>query len=444
MLDKLISNETRKSDSIIEHHGNTPAIGTYALAAVAATAAALLIMAQLSLILPGTALGLVTVAAIAAWGGVVLSRSGSPGQNALGNTAITTEADAALRVSLSELVSALPDPALLLSSSASVIGHNEAAQILFGKSMRDLPLEHVSRDPELIGGVKRAFEAAAPVTVRIVQWLGGERHLMATIAPLRATANSRADAVLLTFRDLSSEHRALQMRADFVANASHELRTPLASVRGFIETLQGSARHDEVARKRFLSIMATQAARMSRLIDDLLLLSRVEEKAYLPPSGNVELNELIAHVGQTLTMLAADKDVSIEIAPAPQRAIVNGERDDLVQVFQNLIENGIKYGRQGGHVWIETEFVPAQSGTAGTKERIVISIRDDGPGISPEHLPRLTERFYRVNADHSRNIGGTGLGLAIVKHVLNRHSAELKVESTLGQGTQFRVSFLRG
>jgi two-component system, OmpR family, phosphate regulon sensor histidine kinase PhoR len=441
MLDNRISKATGKSDRIIEHHGSTPAIVTTALAALAAFSAALLIMAQVSLIAPGTALGLVTVAAIAAWSGVILSRGGSPGQNAFGTTATTAEADAASRVSLGELVSALPDPALLLSSSTSVIGHNEAAQILFGKSLADLPLEHVSRDPELIGGVERAFEAAAPVTVRIVQWLGGERHLMASIAPLRDTPNGRADAVLLTFRDLSSEHRALQTRADFVANASHELRTPLASVRGFIETLQGSARHDEIARKRFLSIMATQAARMSRLIDDLLLLSRVEEKAYLPPSGKVELNELITHVAQTLTMLAADKDVSIEISPVPQRAIVDGDRDDLVQVFQNLIENAIKYGRQGGHVWVETKFIPA---AFGAKERIVISIADDGPGISPEHLPRLTERFYRVNADHSRNIGGTGLGLAIVKHVLNRHAAELKVESTVGQGTRFRVNFLRG
>ena len=440
MLDNVILNETRKSEKIIEHHSRTPAIGTYALAAVAAIATALLIMTQLSLILASTALGLVTVAAIAVWGGLVLSRGGSSGEKSPGNSTTVSEVDAASRISLSELVSALPDPALLLSSSTIVIGHNEAAHVLFGKSLTDLPLEHVSRDPELIGGVERAFEAAAPVTVRIVQWHGGERHLMATVAPLRDSPNGRTNAVLLTFRDLSSEHRALQTRADFVANASHELRTPLASVRGFIETLQGSARHDEVARKRFLSIMATQAARMSRLIDDLLLLSRVEEKAYLPPSGNVELNELIAHVAQTLTILAAEKDVSIEISPAPQRAIVTGERDDLVQVFQNLIENGIKYGRQGGHVRIETEFVPAEPRTKG---QIVISIADDGPGISPEHLPRLTERFYRVNADHSRNIGGTGLGLAIVKHVLNRHSAELKVESTLGQGTRFRVSFLR-
>jgi two-component system phosphate regulon sensor histidine kinase PhoR len=240
---------------------------------------------------------------------------------------------------------------------------------------------------------------------------------------------------LITIHDESEQQRLLEMRTDFIANASHELRTPLASVRGFIETLQGPARHDEAARNRFLSIMAEQAERMTRLIDDLLLLSRVEEKANLKPTGQVRLNELLNDVVRSMTPAANERGITMTVEPETSSLLAKGERDELFQVFHNLIENAVKYGKEGGSVkvlMIENDRDPG-------KKRVSVTVSDDGPGITPEHLPRLTERFYRVNTELSRRVGGTGLGLAITKHILNRHQGELSVDSIVGQGTTFKV-----
>jgi two-component system, OmpR family, phosphate regulon sensor histidine kinase PhoR len=223
------------------------------------------------------------------------------------------------------------------------------------------------------------------------------------------------------------------MRADFVANASHELRTPLASLKGFVETLRGAAKDDTPARDKFLLIMQQQADRMARIIDDLLSLSRIEMRAHVIPREAVNLDGVISYVVQTLTPIAAEKSVAIDFAATASPLVVAGDRDELIQVFQNLIENAIKYGRNGGSVIIRQSTDPAG--------RAVVLITDDGCGIAAQHLPRLTERFYRVNAEQSRSTGGTGLGLAIVKHVLNRHQADLQIESVVGKGSTFRVTF---
>ena len=348
-------------------------------------------------------------------------------------------------MSTAQIVAALPDPAVLLDRSFTIIEHNAAAESLFGKAIHGLALEHVSRDPELITSVTIVLNAGERKTVRLA-WLGAiERHLLATISPvgnrangtLASSANAEPEFVLITIKDLSDQHRLLEMRTDFIANASHELRTPLASVRGFIETLQGPARDDPAARTRFLGIMAAQAERMTRLIDDLLLLSRVEEKAYLAPTGRVDLDEVIADVVRTLLPIADERRVSIIVQRTELAGQVVGERDEIFQVFQNLIENAVKYGRDGGMVTVART---KADGATSPIPRTTITISDDGPGIAPEHLPRLTERFYRVNADQSRKIGGTGLGLAIVKHVLNRHQGELQIVSTVGVGTTVRVT----
>ena len=227
------------------------------------------------------------------------------------------------------------------------------------------------------------------------------------------------------------------MRADFVANASHELRTPLASLKGYVETLQGSAKDDADARERFLKIMAEQAERMSRLVDDLLSLSRVEMREYLPLSDEVELGVVLTEVAQTLEPLAKRAGVTLTLSRSDGEAIVRGDRDELLQVFQNLVQNAVKYGRSGGKVDIRMTREPAAS---GRPEGFRVDVTDDGPGIAPQHLPRLTERFYRVNVAASREKGGTGLGLAIVKHILNRHRGALLIASKLGQGSTFSVS----
>ena len=338
-----------------------------------------------------------------------------------------------------DIAAAMPDPAIILDQASVILNYNEAALSLFDRLRQGVPLEHVNRDPELIAAVRGAFEDVGKHTASLVPrgGLGGKR-LSATVTPLGGDKQHQPIAVLITIHDESEQHRLLEMRADFIANASHELRTPLASVRGFIETLQGPAKNDEAARERFLAIMADQAERMTRLIDDLLLLSRVEEKANLKPTGSVELNALIADVVRSLAPFAAERSISISVEPASGELLATGDRDELFQVFHNLIENAVKYGRDGGHVQITLK---KQAGVRdGARARAIVKIADDGPGIAPEHLPRLTERFYRVSAEHSRRIGGTGLGLAIVKHVLSRHEGELSVESVVGKGTTFDVA----
>ena len=238
----------------------------------------------------------------------------------------------------------------------------------------------------------------------------------------------------MTFHDLTPLRRVEEMRADFVANASHELRTPLAALSGFIETLQGSARDDAKARERFLAIMQEQARRMARLIDDLLSLSRIELNAHRRPDKPVDLVPIVRQVVDGLQTLARDRGVTVNVETAAALTVL-GDRDELVRVFENLVENALKYGAAGKRVDITLALA---TGAEGEPEAQV-SVRDYGPGIAPEHLPRLTERFYRVDVRESRAQGGTGLGLALVKHILNRHRGRLTIESTPGAGASFIV-----
>lgn len=338
-----------------------------------------------------------------------------------------------------DLASAMPDPAIVLDEASVILNYNAAARSLFDRLRQGAPLEHVNRDPELISAVSNALLNGEKGTARLVPRGSAGQRLIATVAPLGAAGGRPPIAALITIHDESEQHRLLEMRTDFIANASHELRTPLASVRGFIETLQGPARNDEKARERFLSIMADQAERMTRLIDDLLLLSRVEEKANLKPEGRVDVNDLIEDVTRSLMPFAEERHITIYVEPSASPLIAMGDRDELFQVFHNLVENAVKYGKEGGFVKVSL-LKKASARDEKFPARAHVSIVDNGPGIAPEHLPRLTERFYRVSAEHSRRIGGTGLGLAIVKHVLNRHEAELSVRSVVGQGTTFNVS----
>jgi two-component system phosphate regulon sensor histidine kinase PhoR len=220
------------------------------------------------------------------------------------------------------------------------------------------------------------------------------------------------------------------MRVDFIATVSHELRTPLASLAGFIDTIAGPARNDAAARERFLGIMRDQAGRMTRLVDDLLQLSRVELNEHLPPTDAVDLGALVAHMAEIMAPLARERGVSIRLDIAKDLPNVRGDRDQLLRVAENLIENAMKYAGRGDVV----VRVRQEEGRA-----VALSVADQGPGIAPEHIPRLTERFYRVDEAESRARGGTGLGLAIVKHVVGRHRGRLSIESELGKGTTVRI-----
>ncbi|MFG1394150.1 ATP-binding protein [Xanthobacter agilis] len=338
------------------------------------------------------------------------------------------------------VVSALPEPALLLTPEGEIVIANARVGLAIGPARVGDPLSFLVRVPEVLDAVRAAATDGLPRRVEFAERVPLDRWLEAHVVPLHLDAatwkqpGASPDAVLLTFRDLTQQRRVEQMRADFVANASHELRTPLASLSGFIETLQGPARNDVAARERFLSIMAAQARRMSRLIDDLLSLSRIELNAHVQPETEVELSAIVTHVCDTLTPLAAERSVELELGRETADLPVRGDRDELIRLFENLVENALKYGAGGKQVRVTLSREPGPRGPVG-----VVSVRDFGPGIAPEHLPRLTERFYRVDVAASRDQGGTGLGLAIVKHIVARHRGRLGVESTLGAGATFSV-----
>ncbi|MDO9384025.1 MAG: ATP-binding protein [Hyphomicrobiaceae bacterium] len=334
------------------------------------------------------------------------------------------------------LIDALPEPAITLDAAGYVMHFNAQIRDLFPNVRTRRPFTHVSRDPELMEAIDRTANARDPIVVDLYERVPLERRVSATITRVSAQSGARGlPAILITFRDQTTTDKLAQMRADFIANASHELRTPLASLRGFVETLQGPAREDPAAREKFLNIMASQAARMTRLIDDLLSLSRVEMKVHLRPTGLVDLNEIAGYVAQTLEPLAEGSSATIEVHPLDTPARIRGDREELVQVLQNLVHNALKYGREGGRVDIRL------AREAGKPSRVSVAVTDDGPGIAPEHLPRLTERFYRANVATSREKGGTGLGLAIVKHIVNRHRGDLRIASRVGQGSTFTVLF---
>ncbi|NVK33533.1 MAG: two-component sensor histidine kinase [Rhodobacteraceae bacterium] len=341
-------------------------------------------------------------------------------------------------------VDAIPTPCFVADARGITRYINRAALDCYGSMSPGDPLSFSLRAPSLLEAFDRVGNSGTPESISWTEKVPTEAWFEAYLSPvympgagLDPEGKPSPDFVLVVIRDLTEQKRLERMRTDFVANASHELRTPLASLTGFIETLQGPAKDDEDARNRFLGIMQEQASRMRRLIDDILSLSRIELRSHVRPAAMVNLVEIAKHTVDALGPLARDMEVEISLQSDQPDVSIRGDRDELIQVAENLVENALKYGRSGGRVEILIE----RFGRSGEEGSWSLAVRDFGQGISAEHLPRLTERFYRVDEDSSRTMQGTGLGLAIVKHIINRHRARLDVESKLGSGSTFRVVF---
>jgi two-component system phosphate regulon sensor histidine kinase PhoR len=336
---------------------------------------------------------------------------------------------------LEAVVAGLPDPVIALDRNGRVLTLNERARSLAPALRQGEPVSLALRMPELIEAISRAYASGDEQRVEYSERVPLDRWFEMIVKPVRREPKlNKPDLVLMTFHDLTPLRRVEEMRADFVANASHELRTPLAALSGFIDTLQGSARDDAKARERFLAIMQEQASRMARLIDDLLSLSRIELNAHRRPDTPIDLGPIVRQVADGLETLARDRGVIVHV-DAAKALRVPGDRDELVRVFENLVENALKYGAAGKRV----DITLVQGESADGEPEARVSVRDYGPGIAPEHVPRLTERFYRVDVRESRAQGGTGLGLALAKHVLNRHHGRLLIESMPGAGATFTV-----
>lgn len=335
------------------------------------------------------------------------------------------------------LFDALPDPLVTLDGQARLVYANAAArELLLGRNgVRDLAgrdLSAVMRQPVILKAVDDVLKGDSTRTVEFTFTDRIDQTFEARVEPIVAETPGDDDArALVLMRDVTALRRGEQMRADFVANVSHELRTPLTSLVGFIETLRGPARGDLKAQDRFLDLMESQSTRMTRIVNDLLSLSRIEMNEHTVPRDAVLLKPTIATVADLLAPQARKRDVTIELDLDALTDPVIGHPDELTQLFQNLIENAIKYGGGGSKVRVEARV---------HGDMAAISVIDQGEGIAREHIPRLTERFYRVDTARSRELGGTGLGLAIVKHIANRHRGELTIRSEPGKGSTFTIT----
>lgn len=346
------------------------------------------------------------------------------------------------------ILDSLPDPLLLLDRQRRVVSTNIAALELLGHDLggvgtgRQLlgrDLAGVIRDPKVLDAAAEALAQNKRTDAQFSLSAPMERTFRTLLVPLNDSTKD-GTALILAFQEQTELLKMDRMRADFVANASHELRTPLAAVLGFIETLRGAARDDAEAREKFLGIMLKQANRMTRLIDDLLSLSRIELREHTRPTEALDIVVVLKSTAELLDLQARERKSSIRIEAGPDLPLVIGEYSELSQVFYNLTTNALKYGGDRGPVEITAQKVntrpPAMMGQGPC---VKVSVRDRGEGISKEHLPRLTERFYRVDTARSRELGGTGLGLAIVKHITNRHRGVLTIESEIGKGSAFSV-----
>ncbi|MEP5729693.1 MAG: ATP-binding protein [Sulfitobacter sp.] len=337
------------------------------------------------------------------------------------------------RASLQDVFAALPFPTLAIDRSEHIIALNEGAQDLLATPAMGRHFATVLRRPALVTAVEQSIADGTP---REATYTSGdvtkEERYSVTVRPIAASGT-----LIVSFHDITDQTQAGQMRRDFVANVSHELRTPLTALIGFIETLSGPARDDPAARARFLEIMNAEAGRMNRLVGDLLSLSRVEADERVRPREKVNLTDVLYTTLQNLQRLAADNNVALRAGFDATPIPILADFDQLQQVFTNLIENAIKYGGQGKEAEISVQLQAFDPMLRAPSVRVTVT--DQGAGIDPLHIPRLTERFYRADSHRSRALGGTGLGLAIVKHILNRHGGRLRITSEPGHGAAFTV-----
>ena len=334
-------------------------------------------------------------------------------------------------IEISSVLDAVPMPVVYVDGDERILHANRPAQVLLGPGIEGRHYVTILRQPLVLDCIEAALRLNEASDAQFTDRVAGRD----TVHRVRAVPVQ--GGVLVSFEDHTAMQEVGQMRRDFVANVIHELRTPLTALLGFIETLRGPARDDEGARARFLDIMEKEASRMNRLVSDLLSLSRVEAEERMRPRDDVDLSAQVRTVVQSLRPFAEQNNITVTIEGDDDPQIIPGDADQLAQVFTNLIENAIKYGGEGGEVTIcltAHENEPTLRGPA-----VRVDVADRGEGIAARHIPRLTERFYRVDGHRSREMGGTGLGLAIVKHIVNRHRGRMRVESHKGQGTCFSV-----
>ena len=338
--------------------------------------------------------------------------------------------------SVFELLEALPVPAFFIGEDETILGSTQKARDIFSFELENRNFVTIFRAPDLVNAIETVLRLGRDQTTRYETYNGGQHETYKVQCQFLDSPNLKG--ALVVFENTTRADQIEQMRRDFVANVSHELRTPLTAMTGFIETLQGPARHDEAAQERFLHLMMSETSRMSRLVNELLTLSHVESQEQVRPNTVFDVKTLVEPLQTRFEAAAKDAGLAFEVALPDHALPVKGDHDQLLQLLSNLIENAIKYGAGGDKIEICMTYETHHA--LMRKPALKISVRDWGAGISGEHLPRLSERFYRVDTHRSREMGGTGLGLAIVKHIVNRHRGRMHIESSLGKGSTFTVT----
>lgn len=334
-----------------------------------------------------------------------------------------------------DILDGFPEPVILINGKREIDAYNEAAAALFNLKQSGQDLSLSLRQPEILRAAEEVLAGNAVDLIEVSFHLNVRRDFSLHALPLGG--RDEVDGAMLVLHDVTAAKSAEQMRVDFVANISHELRSPLSSLVGFIETLQSTARDDPPAQDRFLEIMDSEANRMSRLIDDLLSLFKVEEREFIPPEGEVDLGDLVKGIANSLSVRAGERNMDIRVEVETNLPRAKADWDELTIVIQNLLDNAVSYGRDGSPVTVNIFRVDKLPVTGAPW--VAAAVNNQGDVIPSELLPRLTERFYRVDKGRSRAMGGTGLGLAIVKHIVNRHRGRLTIESTVKDGTTLTV-----
>lgn len=340
-----------------------------------------------------------------------------------------------------DILEGFPDPVILLDATRSIIAANRPAREVLGVGRLGGDLALSLRHPDVLAAVDTVSSGVPLISEEIALPVPVPRTFTLHVARLPETRDPEDPRVILVLHDETRAKKAEQSRADFVANASHELRSPLSALIGFIETLRGPASDDADARERFLAIMHDEALRMARLVEDLMSLSRVEINEHVRPRGRADIGRILSGVADALLVRAEGRGMAFDIRFPDDLPDVAGDADQLTQVFHNLVDNAIKYGRAETTIDIAAQPVDRLPGS--DVGGVAVSVADKGEGVASIHLPRLTERFYRIDEGRSRRLGGTGLGLAIVKHIVSRHRGQIKINSQEGIGTTFTV-FLPG
>ena len=422
-----------QGDPAIERHEGLLAEVTRRIAAsrwvLAASALVFLVLVIAQRLAPVEGLAGFLVLGLAALGGAVRYNATQP--------PATSTVDRLDDESVRRFANLLAEPCLVLNRRGIVVHKNPPATRQFPSSNVGAPIALSIRNPALTEAMDKVRGNGGPQQIEMHLHLPTETWYRVTVAPLslpNGEGRDQGELLVLTLYNLTEQKRLDALRADFIANASHELRTPLTSLMGFIDTLMGPAARDTAARERFLGIMRSQAERMSRLIDDMLSLARIELRQHVHPTGNVDLVGLVRRVTDGLELQAGEAGVTINLELPGTPLEVTGDETELFEVVENLIDNAIKYGADGGRI-----DVAAAAAQDRPEPAVRLTVTDYGAGIEGEHVPRLTERFYRVDAESSRKKKGTGLGLAIVKHIVNRHRGVLTIRSRVGEGTRVEV-----